>query len=323
MNAGKIDITVSANYSMLEQQLASAATRSEALGRAAGSKFGDAFDRAGSKFLGSFTAKLNRLGTFEMAMRGIATSFRSLAEGRSGSEAIQDLIDTLPGIGSVNAALREMAGYLMGMPQQEKAQREMVEAAERTRKATEQRLATQKEISDSIQRNADREREIAASMSISKAEESGDQRLTARLKADEELARLEARRLKELADVRSKEQEASIERVYKKERDLVESNLEREYREIASKEAEIAAQKSEKDAERRERDREEGQKRIEELEARRTDVASETGTAQTRLGTFRFAAYTDAEKKQIDAAILAEIRTIRAKTTGIAAGGFA
>lgn len=308
---------------MLEQQLAAAATRSEALGRAAGSKFGDAFDRAGSKFLGGFTAKLNRLGTFEMGMRGIATAFSSLSEGRSGVEAIQDLVNTLPGIGSVNAALREMIGYLQGIPQQEKAQREMVETAERLRKATEQRLSAQKEITESIKRNADREREIAASMAISQAEESGDARLAARLKADQELARLESRRQKDLADVRSKEQEDSVERVYRKERELIESNLQREYREIAAKEAEIAAQKSEKDEERRQRDREEAQKRIEELEQRRQDVASSTDTAQTRLGTFRFSAYTDAEKKQIDAAILAEIRTIRAKATGIASGGFA
>ncbi len=321
MNAGKIDITVSANYAMLEQQLVTAATRSEALGRQAGSKFGDAFDRAGSQFLGGFYSKLGKLGTFEMSMRAIATSFKSLSEGRSGAEAIQDLIDTLPGIGSVNAALREMTSYLMGIPQQEAAQREMVEAAERTRKATEQRLATQKEITESIQRNAEREREIASSMSISKAEESGDTRLAARLKADEELARLEARRQKDLADVRSQEQENSVERVYRKERELIEANLERQYREISAKEAEIAQQQAQKDAERREREREEAQRRIGDLEKQRQDVGSATGTAQTRLGTFRFAAYSDAEKKQIDQAILSEIRGIRSKTSSIASGG--
>jgi hypothetical protein len=256
-----------------------------------------------------------------MAMRGIATSFKSLSEGKSGAEAIQDLIDTLPGIGSVNAALREMTSYLMGIPQQEAAQREMVEAAERTRKATEQRLATQKEITDSIQRNADREREIASSMAISKAEESGDTRLATRLKADEELARLESRRQKDLAEVRSQEQENSVERVYRKERQLIEANLERQYREISAKEAEIAQQQAQKDAERRERERQEAQARIGDLERQREEVGSATGTAQTRLGTFRFASYTDADKRQIDQEILSEIRGIRSKTSSIASGG--
>jgi hypothetical protein len=60
---------------------------------------------------------------------------------------------------------------------------------------------------------------------------------------------------------------------------------------------------------------------IEGLENQRMAIAQETGTMQTSFGTFKFSAYSDAEKKQVDSQLLREVQLIRSKANEMATQG--
>ena len=62
-------------------------------------------------------------------------------------------------------------------------------------------------------------------------------------------------------------------------------------------------------------------KQADDLEQQRMMAAQETGTMQTSFGTFKFSAYSDAEKKQMDSQLLKEVQSIRAKANELATQG--
>jgi hypothetical protein len=66
---------------------------------------------------------------------------------------------------------------------------------------------------------------------------------------------------------------------------------------------------------------EDSAEQIEGLENQRMAIAQETGTMQTSFGAFRFSAYTDAEKKQVDSQLLREVQLIRSKANELATQG--
>lgn len=66
---------------------------------------------------------------------------------------------------------------------------------------------------------------------------------------------------------------------------------------------------------------EDSAEQIEGLENQRMAIAQETGTMQTSFGTFKFSAYSDAEKKQVDSQLLREVQLIRSKANEMATQG--
>ena len=323
MNAGKIEISVSANYADLERQLREVTDKSTAAGRTAGRGLAQEFDRAASSFSSGIGAKIASGIAFDKIARGLANALKAGAEGAEWQDVLLSGLKSLPIVGTIADLISAGIDAGLGFSEQRRLQAEQLETAEKVRKAAEERGKTERSIRDDIEKQRTREEEIVRKMAIQSAESEGDARKAARLKAEDEIARLQKQKQEELDAARSAAQERSIESRYAKERQLVDQNLEREYREIESKEKEAASREAERLQAIREKQLEESRTQIEKLEQRRESVASETGTAQTRLGTFRFAAYSDAEKKAIDAAILAEIRQIRAKAGSIAQGGIA
>jgi hypothetical protein len=323
MNAGKIEISVSANYADLERQLREVTDKSTAAGRTAGRGLAQEFDRAASSFSSGIGAKIAGGIAFDKVARGLANALKAGAEGAEWEEVLLSGLRSLPIVGTLSDLISAGIDAGLGFSEQRRIQAEQLETAEKVRKAAEERGKTERTIRDDIEKQRTREEEIVRKIALASVEAEQDARLSARLRAEEEIARLARQKETELDAARSAEQEKSIERRYAKERELVDANLQKEYREIETKEKEAAQRDAERSAAIREKQLEEARTQIEKLEERRQTVASETGTAQTRLGTFRFAAYTDREKKEVDAAILAEIRQIRAKTGTIAQGGFA
>lgn len=325
MNAGNIYIGVEAVYEKLLAQFKDVASKSEQAGKGAGKAFSDGFAEnakdGSSKIVADIERKLKSALGATAITNALRAALRAGAEGQDWKDAILAGIKSIPIVGPLTQAFEDAIKIATGRAEQDAERARAAAKQEQQREYSRQREQTAAlERDDIAKRGLDRQ-EARLRKEIASAVDAEDKRLEARKKAELEVFRLARQRDSDLAKAFRDDRKAAIRQTYEDEAALVEQNLQREYRLIEQAEAEVAADRAKKDQERIAKQLEGFQKDISDLEQKRIDFGKEIGTTSTAFGTFRFAAYTDDEKKRVDQSILAEIRAIKDRAAQLASGG--
>lgn len=344
MNAGAINISVTAtmenfNRTMSEVKTTAASTAKDAGGKF-GMNFGQEFERQGS-------AILKRVAGPMMAAQ-LADGFASfLRSDKSMVEAAQDALKSIPFVGSfVNLGT---AIYETTFGAADKAAEDFVKKQEAARDSLRQGAAmreSQLREEQGLQSTLLLEnRRLEIQREVMKVRMTGSESGVAFAEYEARMSELQLKTSLDLAKTEDQQTRRMIEERYELELGLARMARDKRLADIAEvrrKEelaAEIAAEKEadaraiadSREAERRtaQREREERErmamaKRIateEERLMRERDQAQRAGLGaqQTALGAFKFDAYPDTEKKQNDTRIVRALEAIRAQG---AAGGF-
>lgn len=319
MIAGELEIRIAAVYDQLNKDLTAATAVSAKAGQAAGQQFGSGFETVSS---GYFQKASDQLKTkFAKAFSGFNLAQNvagGIEEGlRSGSweTALQSSLRSIPFGGLAEAIASAIFEGLTGAKAMEAEQaamreREKINQEYRNRytKLETERIQTVQQAEVDAAMEQDRRRGLTekARLDIFNARTATNERLAQTTEKREKDKILEiqairekairdrlARELKAIDEAEAKEKEA-IERKAKAEREAKEKQeSERKAREIEKIDAEMKT-------------------RLDALREQQAAVQGSVGTIQTAHGAFKFASYTDAEKKQIDRSILEEIKTISA-----------
>lgn len=325
MNAGNIYIGVEAVYEKLLSQFKDVASKSEQAGKTSGKAFSDGFAENAKDGSSKIVADIERKFKAALGATAITNALRAAlragAEGQDWKDAILAGVKSIPLVGPLTQAFEDAIRIATGRAEQDAERARAAAKQEQQREYSRQREQTAAlERDDIAKRSLDRQ-EARLRKEIASAVDAEDKRLEARKKAELEIFRLARQRDSDLAKAFRDDRKAAIRQTYEDEVALVDQNLQREYRLIQKAEDEIAADKAKKDQERIAKELEAFQKDISDLEQKRIDFGKEIGTTSTAFGTFRFAAYTDDEKKRVDQSILAEIRAIKERAAQLASGG--
>lgn len=325
MNAGNIYIGVEAVYEKLLAQFKDVATRSEQAGKGAGKAFADGFSENAKEGSSKIVAEIERKFKAALGATAITNALRAAlragAEGQDWKDAILAGIKSLPLVGPLTQAFEDAIKIATGQAEKDADRAREAARQQQQREYSRQREQTAALERDDIAKRALDRQEARLRKEIASAVDAEDKRAEARKKAELELFRLARQRDADLSKAFRDDRKAAIRQTYEDEAALVEQNLQREYRLIEKAESEIEADRAEKTRERIAKELEGLQSNIADLEQKRIDFGKEIGTTSTSFGTFRFAAYTDEEKKRVDQSILAEIRAIKDRAAQIASGG--
>lgn len=316
MIAGELEIRIAAVYDQLNRDLTAAATSSSRAGQQAGAQFGQQFGTASSTYLSQAADSIKF--KFQKALQGanLAQTFANSLEAgiRSGSasEAVSAAIRSIPIVGGLIDAVSE--AIVEGITGAKAAAAAEALRSEQERKATEFRNRLTKLEVERIQ--TVQQAEVEAAMEVDKRrgliEKARLDIFNARAQTNERLAqnldKQERDRIQEIQRLREK---AIRDRLQRELKALDDADAKARQIEDERKAREAKELQDRKDKEMARID-EEAKRRIDILREQQVAVQSSVSTIQTAHGSFRFASYTDQEKKQIDRSILEEIKTISA-----------
>jgi hypothetical protein len=344
MNAGAINISVSATMDQFNRKMAEVKTTAASTAKDAGGKFGVNF---GQEFEKQGSAILKRVAGPMMAAQ-LADGFANfLRSDKSMVEAAQDALKSIPFVGSfVNLG---NAIYDATFGAADKAAEDFVRKQEAARDSMRQGAAmreSQLREEQALQATLLLEnRRLEIQRETMKVRMTGSEGGIAYAEYEARMSELQLKRGQELAKTEDEQTRRMIEERYELELGLARMTRDKRLADIAEvrrKEAlaaEIAAEKeadaiaiaNSREAEKRtaQREREEKErlatiKRIADEEARLVQERDQAqraglGSQQTALGAFRFDAYPETEKRQNDNRMVRALEAIRAQG---AAGGF-
>jgi hypothetical protein len=344
MNAGAINISVSATMDQFNRKMAEVKTTAASTAKDAGGKFGVNF---GQEFEKQGSAILKRVAGPMMAAQ-LADGFANfLRSDKSMVEAAQDALKSIPFVGSfVNLGT---AIYETTFGAADKAAEDFVKKQEAARDSMRQGAAmreSQLREEQALQATLLLEnRRLEIQRETMKVRMTGSEGGIAYAEYEARMSELQLKRGQELAKTEDEQTRRMIEERYELELGLARMTRDKRLADIAEvrrKEAlaaEIAAEKeadaiaiaNSREAEKRtaQREREEKErlatiKRIADEEARLVQERDQAqraglGSQQTALGAFRFDAYPETEKRQNDNRMVRALEAIRAQG---AAGGF-
>ena len=337
MNAGRIDIEIAANYAKLEAQLRQVERSSIDAGRKAGSGFAEFFSKASANLGQQVSGQVMKTFGFAAISQGMAAALKAGVEDKSWNDALIDVIKSIPIANIAVQILESGLDVALGLTKQKRQMQETIDESEKLRSATETRLQTKQANAERVAgyERVLRERQIQLEIERLKksaqTEETQQAYLAAMEKLDQE--KFLADKRKALAEAASDEEIELVNRVFSAREDderRARFNSWREiYRDFAERERQEKRFQEEKqkaaiEAEREEMTaigelaREQGENRIkieERIAQKRAELAESQAagisTGATALGSFKFDAYPDSEKKRNDEQQLAKLEEIR------------
>lgn len=350
MKAGEIEITVAANYAALDAQMKQVVASTTAAGGAAADGFGDKFNANLKRHIETSANQIKMqlvkaAGAIAIA-NALKTALQTGAEGANFTESITAAIKSVPIVSTVYEIFASIGSLVTGEAKKnaEIMETEAEAAAIRARiKFREAQAAGVAGAQEDITRLSNQDQ-------IEQAKREGNARKVVQIQARQEIHDLEVRKQRDLLNAKSDQEKQLIRDRTVLEFGMIERRLNDEYKLIEDKEKEqqqksADAAKKQADAandelkdmidfmnstaesaagelaKKAQNDLEALDKELQTLDEQRIAAAQETGTAQTAFGAFRFKAYTDDEKKQVDANILRQVESINRKASEIARGG--
>jgi hypothetical protein len=327
MNAGEINIAVTATMTDFNRTMGAVKASAMSSGDAAGKGFASGFKSQIADISTNFSNQM--MGNVRKAfgagafVSGLSTALQSAAKGADIGTVFTDSVKALPFIGGLASAIEAAMASAIGTLDAEAG----LEEARRKEADSERKLAEAERKADvSNQRIADRKRAIEESQArrgIQMALDAGDQRAAAEAEAMLEQMKLQERVNGMMRDENYKWERQSIYDLFVEENKNIKETLERKYKDIAEKEKKVAddaAKKASEDAkklaEQKRREAEELQKDLADKEAsllseRIAAQQAGLGSASTALGSFKFDAYPSIEKRKNDDRIVGTLEAIR------------
>jgi hypothetical protein len=324
MNAGAINISVAATMTRFNESMTAVKTTAATKGGEAGKAFKDSFDKQGEGLGANYAKQLQNSIRGAIAVGAISQAMKvAIEEGARGAnftDALAAAIKSVPVIGAFASLAEAMMDYAIGTSAAEaarEASRVMEAEAQKSLAVAEGRAKRLVAAEFELRRNA--------------AREAGDERLAIDLEAQEKLAALEKQFKEEsLAATRDSERKFLAE-IFQAERQLIQQSAAARIRaidEAAERQKQADEERIRKEAEKQAREDEARREKqldllkqeLAEVESQRQAMSGAVGSISTAIGEFRFAAYSDNEKKQNDQALLAQVRQINAKAAAL--GGF-
>jgi len=358
MNGCEITISVKADYTEMERSLVDAEQKAAQSAETAAEKYQSKFGAWLDRSRGSITKKFEGFINPVQLLDRVADFAETAGEEGLGT-ALENLVKSTPIIGaayrlgtSIGTALVSAFGYETGEQMDARLQEEFektIEAADRRLKVVAQKEAEAREATATLQTAADLEFEIA----VRRLEKEGDVKQAIFERGLKEEQRLELEAANKLANANTEAQKDAIRREYEarvqlnadETRDKIAKQEEADAKIIADRAAkeakaiEDAAEQERKAAEKIAKDRQKAdddaararEKQIADQkdafdeatrieEERITSQAAGITGASTALGTFKFDAYPDSEKKNNDARM---VRALESLVSTGGAGGFA
>jgi len=360
MNGGKIEISIAAVYGQFEQDMKKAAETASAGGRKAGQKFGEGFSAGSTTYIdrtiNDIRGKLTKAVSAFSIISAFSAALEAAAEGASIGDAIAAGLKSTPVIGQFYSIGESLGKIIRDEAAKDKAAEETIQTQSRLNQVNQDRIDRQRKAQEDAARRAEeaakKRADIDRSMdaqidardkarhdrTMLMLEEQGDKRKMISEEFFRKEVEIHDRLRKDLAASRSEDESFEIQRRYEAELDLAKSVKDYKLREAASAAKEEAERRSA--VEKRETERraemiakaeKEARDEISRLESQGVAAQSMVGTISTSLGTYKFAGYTDNEKKQNDGAIRRGIEAVKENTRKMieeirksgTAGGFA
>ena len=337
MNAGSIEIAIAASYAQFENDLKKVAQAAGPGGQQAGDAFGRGFETTSQTYIQRTADQIKvQVSKATNALNIGKTLAAGLEEGAKGAglgEILTNTIKSIPMIGIFASMTESIISWSLGVAEEEAKAAAARVKEEFALQAASQTAQKSEEVSKQRMRNE-----------LEQALRDDDKRRAAQVKARAEFHDIELRKQADLEEAKSKtEKQLIIERA-NLEFEATRKRLEDEYALIEKAEQEKEQKKADAAQKLAEQDQrlledmwswlnDTAKKKTDELakqaaarikdltkeaadiEKERAAAMSEVGTVSTAFGTFRFSAYTDAEKKQIDKEMLDKLRTIATEIT--------
>lgn len=329
MNAGEINIAVTASMDRFQATMNAVKAESQQTALTAGQFFKNKFSSEfGDQKLGKLLGAGIGIGMAESIVRNISDALKN---DKSIGDALLESVRGLPIVGSMFSLGEALEARLSGRMQDEaearaanQAARELQAQYEKEDEERRKRIADrEKEVEDSKKNQVSLERQIsdiAMQREIASLEAVGDKDLVARLNAEKSLVDARRRFEDEFNKAKTVEEQKLLYARHDLEKKLISDTLEAQLDAIA----EDAQKKQQEDKKRAAALAEQvDEERKKAMEDRDTLLQQGVQSASTGIGAYRFDAYPATMKKMIDENMLRTLREISAKLTGGVTAGFA
>lgn len=348
MDAGKIEIKISANYSALEGALKDSVSTSQQSGQEAGAAYGQNFEAGQVKYIDraiqDMQGKLKKAFGAVALGQALAGTLEAAANGASFGDAIVSSIKATPLVGIVATIVESGMKLAFGVfDAEEKARSAKTrnEDAHQRLKAAEER---QMRVRD-MERTAS---DVSFKLLIQQERAAGNEKRAQELELNQEISHIQRDRVDRLAAAKSQEEKDVVERTFNLEmtaakdrvkfaqekaekaaQEVYDKNL-KDDQERAKKYGEALMKEEKKASEERfKKDLDDVKKlhdRLVKADEMRAEAAQQadsdrlafakmTGSMSTSFGSFTFKGYSDSDKQQVDQSILAQVREINKKAT--------
>lgn len=299
-------------------------TTAATTGATAGGAFKDEFVKQQDGLATNFAKSVQNSirGAFAAAAVAAAlrTTLESAAEGANIGDSLAAGIKSIPVIGAVASAFETGLGLALGVFDEERKTEQMRKSAQELEARAERVAQEAAKREEQILERKDQVADLVAQKEVRAAMEAGDERLAATLEAERQIAALRKRIDEELGNAKWEDEKQGIRDLYAAEKALIDQQRDEKYEEIARKEAEVQKKAAEAEQKRREETLAALKTDLESIQSQRDAIRGATASASTAIGEFKFAAYTDSEKKQLDQDLLSQVRQINSKAASL--GGF-
>ena len=329
MNAGEINIAVTASMDRFQATMNAVKAESQQTALTAGQFFKNKFSSEFSdQKLGKMLGAGIGIGMAESIVRNISDALKN---DKSIGDALLESVRGLPIVGSMFSLGEALEARLSGRMQDEaearaanQAARELQAQYEKEDEERRKRIADrEKEVEDSKKNQVSLERQIsdiAMQREIASLEAVGDKDLVARLNAEKSLVDARRKFEDDFNKAKTVEEQKLLYARHDLEKKLISDTLEAQLDAIA----EDAQKKQQEDKKRAAALAEQvDEERKKAMEDRDTLLQQGVQSASTGIGAYRFDAYPATMKKMIDENMLRTLREISAKLTGGVTAGFA
>lgn len=329
MNAGEINIAVTASMDRFQATMNAVKAESQQTALTAGQFFKNKFSSEFSdQKLGKMLGAGIGIGMAESIVRNISDALKN---DKSIGDALLESVRGLPIVGSMFSLGEALEARLSGRMQDEaearaanQAARELQAQYEKEDEERRKRIADrEKEVEDSKKNQVSLERQIAdiaMAREIASLEAVGDKDLVARLNAEKSLVDARRKFEDDFNKAKTVEEQKLLYARHDLEKKLISDTLEAQLDAIA----EDAQKKQQEDKKRAAALAEQvDEERKKAMEDRDTLLQQGVQSASTGIGAYRFDAYPATMKKMIDENMLRTLREISAKLTGGVTAGFA
>ena len=351
MNAGTVYVDVRADYAAFEQGIARVETVSAQGGEKSAKGFSEKFSAYIERSKGQISRKLEGFINPIQIVNALGDGLKTFNETGDVTAALEGTIKSIPLVGAayelgtqIGTALGNAFSDADEMEESLKARGEQMDAmAKRAAEINKMRDEERSAIFGQKQESGDLERKLA----IETARIAGDERRAADIEAIQAITDIEKNLASELAASMSEEETALIKDNHRLRLDLIEQELAQKYKKIEGEEAKIAesalkadqdriqdaareaadvarkaANEAEKEAKRAADQEERNRSAIAKIESDR--ISSQTAgitSGATAIGSFRFDAYPDSDKRRNDERMVKGIEAIATGQLSMA-GGF-